>query len=110
VLEKAKKALDHLTAFAHFFPCTEPRLLLWQGVLDQLSGRIDKAQTKWKQSLFIAGKLEMLYDQGLALYRLGKCTDVKDSHQVVQEKLKNVDTAVDIFTQIGAVYTELLIE
>jgi len=110
VLERSRKALDHLAKFAHIYPFAEPRLLLWQGVIDQLTGRIDRAQERWRQSLSLATKLEMVYDEGLALYRIGKCTDVKDSHQVVQEKLASVDKALDIFTQIGAVYTELLIE
>jgi hypothetical protein len=71
---------------------------------------LDKSQKLWRESLKAAERLEMMYDQATAMYKLGKTTDVKDSRDVVQEKLKFHDKAIDIFDQIGAVYTELQLE
>lgn len=107
VTSKAERAIAHLAKFAKIFTFAEPRLYLWQGVMEQINGKSDRAIAKWRQSLQMSRGLGMLYDEGLALLRIGKCTDVKDSRDVVEEKLKNYDRALDLFTQLGAFYTEM---
>lgn len=110
VLAKIDKALKHLGSFAQTFTFAEPRLILWQGALEQLSQKNDKAIVAWKKSLGMAQKYGMVYDQGIALFRISRCMDVKDKREQVEEKLAAYDAAIDIFTGLGAVYTELLIE
>jgi class 3 adenylate cyclase/tetratricopeptide (TPR) repeat protein len=110
VMAKIDKSLGHLQNFAKSFTFAEPRLDLWRGVVEQLTSKNDKAHSTWKKSLGLAQKYGMLYDQGIALFRIGKLMDVKDKREVVEEKLAAYDAAIDIFTGIGAVYTELLME
>lgn len=110
VLTKINASLVHLSRFAKTFTFAEPRLTLWQGAVEQLTSKNDKAYATWKKSLGIAQKYGMLYDQGVALYRIGKLVDVKDKREVTEEKVAAYDAAVDIFSRIGAVYTELLME
>lgn len=111
VMAKINVSLQHLSRFAKIFTFAEPRLALWQGAVEQLSGsKNDKAYNTWKKSLGIAQKYGMLYDQGVALYRIGKLVDVKDKREVTEEKVAAYDAAIDIFSRIGAVYTELLME
>jgi len=110
VMAKIEKSLKHLSGFAKTFTFAEPRLNLWQGVVEQLTSKNDKALNTWKKSLGLAQKYGMLYDQGIALFRIGKLMDVKDKREVVEEKLAAYDAAIDIFTGLGAVYTELLME
>jgi tetratricopeptide (TPR) repeat protein len=110
VMAKIDKALKHLANFSKTFTFAEPRLILWQGVVEQLQSKNDRALVTWKKSLGLAQKYGMLYDQGVALFRIGKCSDIKDKREVVEEKLAAYDAAIDIFTGIGAVYTELLME
>lgn len=110
VMAKINVSLQHLGRFAKIFTFAEPRLALWQGAVEQLSSKNDKAYNTWKKSLGIAQKYGMLYDQGVALYRIGKLVDVKDKREVTEEKVAAYDAAIDIFSRIGAVYTELLME
>ena len=110
VMAKIDKSLKHLSNFSQTFTFAEPRLILWQGVVEQLTSKNAQALATWKKSLGLAQKYGMLYDQGVALFRIGKLMDVKDKREAVEEKLAAYDTAVDIFTRIGAVYTELLME
>lgn len=110
VMAKINVSLQHLGRFAKIFTFAEPRLALWQGAVEQLSAKNDKAYNTWKKSLGIAQKYGMLYDQGVALYRIGRLVDVKDKREVTEEKVAAYDAAIDIFSRIGAVYTELLME
>jgi flagellin-specific chaperone FliS len=85
-------------------------LLMIYSLFFHIYSKLDKAQKLWRDSLKAAERLEMLYDQATAMYKLGKATDVKDSRDMVQEKLRYHDKAIDIFDQLGAVYTELQLE
>ena len=110
VMAKITVSLQHLSRFSKTFTFAEPRLALWQGAVEQLAVKNDKAYNTWKKSLGLAQKYGMLYDQGVALYRIGKLVDVKDKREVTEEKVAAYDAAIDIFSRIGAVYTELLME
>lgn len=107
LISKLEKALKHLSLFSNTFTFSEPRLIFWQGFLQFLNSKHDRALAIWKQSLALAKKYNMLYDQGIVLYRIGKFTDVKDNHKTVEEKMNAYDKALDIFSEIGLVYTEL---
>lgn len=110
VQAKIQKSLKHLQNFAKTFNLAEPRLLLCQGLLESLSGKNDKALSIWRKSAALAQEKQMVYDEGLALFRIGRCTDVRDKREVVEEKIQAYDKAIDILTNLGAVYTELLLE
>jgi hypothetical protein len=65
----------------------------------------------WEKAIAVSVKLKMLYDESLAHFRIGKLTStLKDNQQTVKERLQHYDKALDIFSQIGVVYTELLLE
>lgn len=105
--QKIQKSLKHLHAFSKIFTFAEPRLMFCHGLYESLIGKNDKALSNWRKCSELSHQRQMLYDEGISLFRIGKCTDFKDKREVVEEKLRAYDKAVDILSSIGAVYTNL---
>ncbi len=92
--EQACAALHHL---AGVFPIAAPQAWLWQGVYDWLAARPARAEESWQQSLAAAARLGMPYEQGLALYEIGR-------HRSGLDRLQQLMQAADLFTRLGAAY------
>ncbi|HUO46680.1 MAG TPA: AAA family ATPase [Acidimicrobiia bacterium] len=67
-----KRALSKLKSYARVFPIGRPRLLLWQGVFDELRGRPSLAIRKLELSLAEAVKMEMRLDEMRTLRELAR--------------------------------------
>ena len=67
VLRKnARKSMKRLNSYARVFPIGRPRLLLWQGVHDQLRGKAKRARRNVEASLATARELGMRLDEARA--------------------------------------------
>jgi class 3 adenylate cyclase/tetratricopeptide (TPR) repeat protein len=66
------RAVGHLGRFARVFPIGEPRARLLGGLVHWTEGRAAAARREWRASLAAAERLEMGYDQALALDMLGR--------------------------------------
>jgi tetratricopeptide (TPR) repeat protein len=95
----AHKANKSMKKYAGIFPIGEPRALLYEGWYDWLSGKHDRAVTKWDKSLASAIKLEMVYDQGLAYLEIGRHLPESNPDRYVY-----LTKASEIFKDIGAAY------
>ena len=101
----ALKANKSLNKYAGIFPIGKPRALLYEGLYDWLSGKHDRAVTKWDKSLASAIELEMIYDQGLAYLEIGRHLPPDNPDRQVY-----LTKASGIFTDIGAAYDLLRCE
>ncbi len=101
----ARKACKSLRSYARVFPIGEPRSLLWQGLYDWLDGKPAKAQRAWQESLGVAERLNMPFDQGLAHYEMGRHLDAEDP-----ARRQHLDRARDLFAGLGASYHMALAE
>lgn len=95
----AWKACRNFHGYARVFPVAKPRAWLWQGVYDWQASKTRKAFKAWQKSLEYAERLDMLYDQGLAHYEIGRHMSADDPAQ--QERLER---AVQIFSQLDAAW------
>lgn len=95
----AEQTCQALHKFARAFPIGQPRAWLWQGLYEWLSGRPAKARAAWQKSLAAAQRLEMPYEQALALYELGRHWPANDPH-----RRTHLTRAADIFSQLKARY------
>jgi hypothetical protein len=68
----AARAVGHLGRFARVFPIGRPRYLLLRGHLAWTAGRAAAARRDWRAALAAAERLDMRYDQALALDVLGR--------------------------------------
>jgi hypothetical protein len=68
----AARAVGHLGRFARVFPIGRPRYLLLRGHLAWTAGRAAAARRDWRAALAAADRLDMRYDQALALDVLGR--------------------------------------
>lgn len=107
IKDSLKESLNYLSDFSKTFSFAEPRYLLYKGIENFISGNNVKAMEFWKKSVNISDSKMMLYDKGIALFRIGKCTGVHDNNDAISDKIKAFDSAIEILTDIGAVYTEL---
>jgi class 3 adenylate cyclase len=95
----AKQACQILGQFAHIFPVNRPRYWLWQGAYEWLSGKKTKARAAWRKSLAAAGQLDMVYEQGLATYQIGRHLAAADP-----ERQEYLARAIGIFDEMKAAY------
>ncbi|MBN1890721.1 MAG: AAA family ATPase [Thermoflexales bacterium] len=97
VRARAQKACRDLHAFARVFPIGRPRAWLYQGWYEWLAGNRSKAGRLWRKSLGEGQKLDMPYEQGLALYELGRRASLP-------ERTGQLQLACDFFRRSGAAY------
>jgi tetratricopeptide (TPR) repeat protein len=97
--ELAKKAITALLSFARTFPIGEARALLSQGIFEQLSGNVARANAAWDKSLTLAKQLSMPYEEGLVYYHAGRHLAMNDP-----VRQKHLAQAIDIFTGLGTDY------
>ena len=68
----AVEAVGHLGRYARVFPIGRPRALLHRGLIAWTGGRAARARRDWRAALAAAERLEMRYEQALALDMLGR--------------------------------------
>jgi class 3 adenylate cyclase/tetratricopeptide (TPR) repeat protein len=68
----ATEAVGHLGRFARVFPIGRPRALLYRGLIAWTDGRASRARRDWRAALAAAERLDMRYEQALALDMLGR--------------------------------------
>ena len=68
----AWKAVDVLKQYARVFSIGIPRAYIWQGLSFYLGGEQKKAQRAMKDSIAIARRMGMPYEEALALWELGR--------------------------------------
>jgi tetratricopeptide (TPR) repeat protein len=98
-LHMARRALRHLEAFARVFPVGRPRYWLWKGWAEWLAGNRSRAQRSWQQSVSLAARLKMPYEEALAHYEIGRHLTPSD-----QVRSQHLDRACALFSQLSAAY------
>jgi hypothetical protein len=68
----AAEAVGHLGRYARVFPIGQPRALLHRGLVAWTGGRPARARRDWRAALAAAERLDMRYEQALALDMLGR--------------------------------------
>jgi eukaryotic-like serine/threonine-protein kinase len=96
---RATQACDILASTAKIFPIAQPSLLQMGGRADWLAGRQDSARKAWQQSLTLAEKLAMPYEQASAHYEIGRHLDAQDP-----ARKEHLARAAEIYGQLGAAY------
>jgi len=91
----ALRASRAFSAFAHIFPVAQARAGVWAGLSLWLEGKPMPAQTMWRQSLVVAERLNLFYEQGLLHYELGR-------HDTGAERQAELARAQAIFKQLDA--------
>ncbi|HLC04347.1 MAG TPA: AAA family ATPase [Anaerolineales bacterium] len=95
----ARKALGSLEAFARVFPVGRPRYWLWKGLAEWLSGNRSRAQRSWQQSVNLAARLQMPYEEALGHYEIGRHLTPSD-----QVRSQHLNRACDLFSGLSAAY------
>jgi hypothetical protein len=81
-------------------PVAAPRAFLWRGIAAlRLDGKRDRAARLFRESLAIARRLDMPYDEAMALAALGEHTA-----KTTDEAQRYIADAALIFRRIGAFY------
>jgi len=100
----AQEWIDKLLQFGKVYAVAMPRALLLRGQLLMLTGRgtgkARAATAQLRKSLACARKQQMPYEEGLALYELGKHA----AHP--SDAMRYLSQALDNFTRTGAVYDQ----
>lgn len=66
------EAQRQLSRYARTFPIGRPAKLLWQGTVDWISGRTDRALRNWRRAIAAAQSLHMPYEEALAHQEFAK--------------------------------------
>ena len=64
--QRAQASCTALGTFARVFPIARPRASLLRGRHERISGNAKKASARWRESLALARRLRMPYEQQLA--------------------------------------------
>lgn len=88
----AETAIQQMKHYTKRFPIGKSRAWLWQGILEHLQG--ENAQETWQKSLAFAREYQMVYDEGLVLYYLGK----------YGKNPQQLQAAIAIFEKLNAAY------
>ena len=72
---------------------------MWQGVYEWLSGNKSYARDAWRKSLSAGSQLDMVYEQGLTAYQMGRHLAAADP-----ERQKYLLRAIRIFDEMKAAY------
>jgi tetratricopeptide (TPR) repeat protein len=100
---EAQKALQVFHKFAGVFPIGKARVLLYQGLFDWLYGQVQSAYTNWMESLQIARRMEMPYEEGLACLELGR-------HTIGEAQKEFLEFGARIFERCNAAFELELIQ
>ena len=95
----ARRAVAELRRFARICPIAQPQAWLWRGLHCWLSGKRRRAQAAWQRSLAAAERLDMLHEQGMAHYEIGRHLPPGDVARAA-----HLQRACDVFSQLGARY------
>jgi hypothetical protein len=68
----ATQGVGNLGRYARVFPIGQPRALLHRGLIAWADGRAARARRDWRAALAAAERLDMRYEQALALDILGR--------------------------------------
>jgi tetratricopeptide (TPR) repeat protein len=95
LLGDSLRACRAFRAFARVFPIGSPGALIRQGRYDWLVGHRWRARHRWRQALRVARRLRMPYEEGVALYELGR-------HARGDARREALARAVEILDRLGA--------
>ncbi len=93
------KACKSFRKYARVFPIGQPRALLLVGRHYWLSGRRARAHQTWQESLELSREMTMQYDEGLALYQIGRHLEGNDPL-----RKETLIKAAEIFQRTGAIF------
>ncbi|NDJ52746.1 MAG: protein kinase [Chloroflexi bacterium] len=93
---KTEQACRNLRRYSRVFPIASPRHEIYWGVYQALSGHQDKAQQHWRKGLEVAQKMLMPFEQGLALYEMGRHLSPGDP-----ARRQKLEQALLIFDRLG---------
>jgi tetratricopeptide (TPR) repeat protein len=92
----ARRVAMDLRKFARVMPFARPQACLWDGTQQWLRGQRSKASRRWHQSLRVAERLRMPYEQALAHDEIGRhATDEDVRH-------RHLAHACELFAACGA--------
>jgi hypothetical protein len=94
--KRAEQAVRGIEAFSGVFPIGKPAALLWRGLIEQLSGRPEKARKVWDRCITTAARLAMPYEEGRAYLEIGRHLPLRDP-----ERRSYLTRAMAIFAQLG---------
>jgi tetratricopeptide (TPR) repeat protein len=92
----SRRACADLHRYAAIFAIGRPRAWLCQGLADWLTGRTGPARRAWRRSLEAARQLAMPYEEGLALYELGRHLAATDP-----ARRRHLQRACTLFSRLG---------
>ncbi len=93
---KVSKSMKRLNSYARVFPIGRPRLLLWQGVHDQLRGKTKRARRNLESSVARAAELGMRLDEARGLEALAWVLGIEHP-----EGTRHLAEATEILTELG---------
>ena len=85
--------------YARALPIARPRAWLFRGLAARLTGRQRPAAAAWRKSLALAERMGLPYEQGRALYELGRYPQAG-----LPARQAPLRRAAKIFDDIGAAY------
>ncbi|MDF1660984.1 MAG: hypothetical protein P1V97_04400, partial [Planctomycetota bacterium] len=94
-LSKGFKILDRMSGL---FAISKPRILLYNGLFQLVSGRPRKAEFRWDSALSHARRIGMCYDEALILMEIGRHAPLGSTKRV-----ESLGMARDMFEQTGAI-------
>jgi len=100
----AKRACKNLHAFAKIFQVAKPQAWLNQGLYDWLAGNPKRAHRAWQKSLDYAKNLDLVYQQGLVHYEIGRHLSVGEGTDDGWGGKEHLLRASEIFTNLEAAY------
>jgi tetratricopeptide (TPR) repeat protein len=93
----ARQACKVLRGFSRIFPIGRPAAWLFQGKLDWLEGKTDKAYKAWQKSIDFAEKLAMPYELARAHYEIGRHLPRENP-----QRQRHLQLASEEFERLGA--------
>lgn len=95
--KESKKACNRLASHARTFPIAQPAALRCRGLLRWLEGKQSEAQRDWNQSLALARKLAVPYDEALVRWEMGR-----HLMEQVPTKFEHLREAQALLQRLGA--------
>ena len=95
----AHQACATFRRYARALPIARPRAWLFQGLAAHLTGRQRHAAAAWQKSLALAERMALPYEQGRALYEIGRSAQAD-----LTARTALLARAAEIFEDIGAAY------
>jgi len=89
----AQQIITACRRFRQSYPLSESRLMVWEGLYQQVRGKPKQAKKLWQAALLAAQKRQMPYDEALAYFYMDKYGD----KSLLQK-------AATLFQEIGALW------